>query len=40
MLKIVHLGLGKMTFVEGRPHVRDGLCEGFHCTREIRIQFL
>ena len=29
--KRVHLGLCKVSFIEGCPHVRGGLYEGFHC---------
>ena len=28
--KRVHLGLSKVAFTEGRPHVRGGLYEGLH----------
>ena len=30
--KRVHLGLSKVAFIEGCPHVRGGLYERFHCT--------
>ena len=36
----VHLGLSEVVFIEGCPHVRGGLYEGFHCSIHIRIQLL
>ena len=32
MLKKVHLGLSRVAFVEGCPHISGGLYEGFHCS--------
>ena len=30
-----YLGLSKVALIEGCPHVRGGLYEGFHCTNLV-----
>ena len=37
--KRVLLGLSEVAFIEGCPHVRGGLYEGFHCSC-LSLQFL
>ena len=32
---LLHLGLSEVAFIEGCPHIRGGLYEGFHCMRPV-----
>ena len=38
--KRVHLRLSEVVFMQGCPHVRGGLYEGFHCISNLKLALL